>query len=61
MADITLETDDVGIWLVENGSQGTVQLGHVSWYEVTKRIEQQMSKERFLVALAAVDAEDDLI
>lgn len=61
MTDITLETDDVGIWLVENNSQGTVQLGHISWYEVTKRIEQQMSKDRFLADLAAVDAEDDLV
>ena len=61
MRDITLETDDVGIWLIEMTSDGMNQLGHVSWYEITRRIEQKLLQEKFLLALTRIDEEDDLI
>ena len=61
MRDITLETDDVGIWLLEMTPDGMHQLGHVSWYEITRRIEQKLLQEKFLLALTRIDEEDDLI
>ena len=61
MRDITLETDNIGIWLLEMTPDGMNQLGHVSWYEITKRIQQQLLQEKFLIALAKMDEEEDLI
>lgn len=57
LADITLETDEIGIWLLV----GDKQAGHVSWYEITKRIQQQLLQEKFMLALARLDEEDDLL
>ena len=61
MRDITLETDDIGIWLIELTPVGMNQLGHVSWYEITKRLEKQLLQQKFMLALARIDEEDDLI
>lgn len=57
LADITLETDEIGIWLLV----GDQQAGHVSWYAITKRIQQQLLQEKFMLALARLDEEDDLL
>ena len=53
--DVTLETDEIGIWLVVNTTHGPQQVGHVSWYEITKRIQQQLLQEKFLLALIEMD------
>jgi len=57
LEDITLETDEIGIWLLV----GDQQAGHVSWYEITRRIEQKLLQEKFLLALAKFDEEEGLI
>lgn len=44
MPDITLETDDIGIWLLEMTPDGPTQIGHVSWYEITRRVEQKLRR-----------------
>ena len=61
MRDITLETDNIGIWLLEMTPDGMNQLGHVSWYEITKRLEKQLLQQKFMLALTRIDEEDDLI
>lgn len=61
MPEITLETDDIGIWLLEMTPEGPTQIGHVSWHEITRRIEQKLLQEKFLLALARLDEEDDLL
>ena len=61
MRDITLETDDIGIWLLEMTPDGMNQLGHVSWYEITRRIEKQLLQQKFMLALAKLDEEEGLI
>jgi hypothetical protein len=53
--DLALETDEIGIWLIVNTTHGFQQVGHVSWYEITKRIQQQLLQERFLIALVDLD------
>lgn len=53
--EVTLETDEVGVWLVVNTTHGPQQAGHVSWYEITKRIQQQLLQEKFLLALIEMD------
>lgn len=52
--NITLETDELGIWLVEDGEY---QVGHISWYEITKRIQQQLLQDKFMLVLAELDKE----
>jgi hypothetical protein len=61
MRDITLETDSVGIWLLKMTPEGANQIGHVSWHEITRRIQDQLLQEKFLMALAKIDEEDGLL
>lgn len=48
--NITLDVDEVGIWLVEENHKGdeVCQLGHISWHQVyiyLKKYEQDLEKE----------------
>ena len=33
-ANITLDFDEVGIWLIEETDEGPLQMGHVPWYVI---------------------------
>jgi len=57
LEEIKLETDELGIWLLV----GDKQAGHVSWYEFTRHIQQQLLQEKFLLVLAKLDEEDGLL
>lgn len=59
MNNITLETDEIGIWLLEMTPEGVNQIGHVSWHEITKRIQDKLLQEKLLIVLA--DLDKDLI
>lgn len=57
--NITLQTDELGIWLVEELDNGLVkQLGHISWKEVTSGVQQCLLQEKFLIVLAELDAKE---
>ena len=58
---ITLDTDELGIWLIHETSQGPQQMGHISWRELTRGVQQCLLQEKFLIALAETDAEEGLI
>jgi hypothetical protein len=55
--NITLETDELGIWLVYDEPiwKTKSQVGHISWHEITKRIQQQLLQEKFMLVLAELD------
>ena len=55
--NIALETDELGIWLTVDNGWGPQQVGHISWYEITKRIQQQLLTEKFMLVLAELDKE----
>lgn len=59
--DITLDTDELGIWLIEETTVGPMQLGHISWKEVARGVQQALLQEQFLIALAKIDQEDGLL
>ena len=62
MGNITLQIDELGIWLVEELDNGLAkQMGHISWREVTRGVQQCLLQEKFLIALAKLDDEDKLI
>ena len=53
--NITLDTDDLGIWLIDETDEGPQQLGHISWREVARGVQQALLQEKFLMALAEID------
>jgi hypothetical protein len=59
--NITLDTDELGIWLIEETDQGPLQMGHISWKEITRGVQQALLQERFLVVLQEMgqEFEDD--
>ena len=59
--DFTLDTDELGIWLIEETPDGPQQMGHISWKEVTRGVQQALLQEKFLLTLAKLDEEDDLL
>ena len=59
--NITLDTDELGIWLIEETEEGPKQMGHISWKEVTRGVQQALLQEQFLIALAKIDQEDGLL
>ena len=55
---LTLDTDELGIWLVDDGPDGPLQLGRISWKVITQGVQQALLQERFLLALAKLDEEE---
>ncbi len=49
--DITLDTDELGIWLVEATEEGPKQLGHITWTAVTRGVQTALLQTTFLIAL----------
>jgi len=57
--NVTLQTDELGVWLVEELDNGfTKQMGHISWKEVTRGVQQCLLQEKFLIVLAELDAKE---
>ena len=57
LLNLKLDTDELGIWLVYETPEGPQQMGHISWKEITRGVQQALLQEKFLVALAEIDKE----
>jgi len=58
MTNITLDTDELGIWLINETPEGPKQMGMVSWKEVTRGVQNALLQEKLLIVLAElVDVE----
>ena len=55
LLNLTLDTDELGIWLITEVAGETQQLGHISWREITRGVQQALLQEKFLIALAEID------
>jgi hypothetical protein len=55
LLNLTLDTDELGIWLVDDGPDGPLQLGHISWKVIAQGVQQALLQEHFLIALAEID------
>ena len=55
---LTLDTDELGIWLVDETPEGPQQMGHISWKEITQGVQNALIKDKFLLALAKIDEEE---
>jgi len=52
---LMLDTDELGIWLIDDLPEGPRQLGHISWKTITRGVQQALLQEKFLIALAEID------
>ena len=59
--NITLDTDELGIWLIEETPDGPQQMGHISWKTVAQGVQTALLQEKFLIALTQFYQEDDLL
>lgn len=59
--NITLDTDELGIWLIEETPDGPLQMGMVSWKQITQGVQNALLQEKFLIALARLDEMDRLL
>jgi hypothetical protein len=42
--NLTLDTDELGIWLVDETPEGPQQLGHISWREITRGVQEDRQR-----------------
>jgi len=59
--NITLDTDELGIWLICETTHGPQQMGHISWKQITQGVQTVLLQEKFLLTLAKLNEGDDLI
>ena len=52
MSDITLDTDELGIWLIDDTPEGPQQMGHVSWDEITRGVKRALLEEVKFIGIA---------
>ena len=60
LLNLTLDTDELGIWLVDDRPEGPLQLGHISWKAITQGVQTALLQEKFLLALAKLDEAEGL-
>ena len=60
MTNLTLDTDELGIWLIDDTPQGPEQMGFISWKEVTRGVQTALLQEKFLTALDKMDSADTI-
>ena len=55
MTNITLDTDELGIWLINETPEGPQQMGMVPWAEVARGVQTALLQEKFLTALRELE------
>ena len=55
LLNLTLDTDELGIWLIDETPEGPQQMGHISWKQVARGVQQALLQEKFLIALIEMD------
>ena len=57
IGNITLDTDENGIWLINETPEGPQQMGLVTWAEITRRVRQNNRQVKYLESLGVLDVE----
>ena len=52
LLNLTLDTDELGIWLIDDQSEGPQQLGHVPWTDITLGVKRALLEEVKFIAIA---------
>ena len=61
LLNLTLDTDDLGVWLVNETPEGPQQMGHISWMAIKQGVQTAFFQEQFAMALDKLDAEEALL
>ena len=48
---ITLDTDEIGIWLINETLEGPQQMGLVTWAEIAKYVRRNIQQEEFIESM----------
>ena len=56
--NITLDTDELGIWLIDETPEGPQQMGHISWKVITQGVQNALLKDKFLLALVRIGEQE---
>ena len=52
LLNLTLDTDELGIWLIDEQPEGPQQLGHVPWTDITLGVKRALLEEVKFIAIA---------
>jgi hypothetical protein len=55
LLNLTLDADELGIWLIDEAPEGTQHMGYISWKQVARGVQQALLQEKFLIALIEMD------
>ena len=61
LLNLTLDTDDLGIWLVDEAPEGTQQMGHISWKQIARGVQQSLLQEKFMIAPVEMNNPEQLL
>lgn len=50
--NITLDTDEIGIWLINETSEGPQQMGLVTWEVIAKHVRQKIRQAEYLESIS---------
>ena len=50
-ATITLDTDEIGIWLMDNTPEDRQRLGLVTWEEIAKYVRQNIQQAEYIESM----------
>ena len=50
-ATITLDTDEIGIWLIDETPEGPQQMGLVTWAEIAKYVRRNIQQAEFIESM----------
>ena len=52
IGNITLDTDEIGIWLINETPEGPQQMGLVTWEEIARRVRQKNQQVEYLASIS---------
>lgn len=52
IGNITLDTDEIGIWLINETSEDRQQMGLVTWAEIARRVRKKNQQVEYLASIS---------
>ena len=52
ISNITLDTDEIGIWLINETPEGPQQMGLVTWEVIARRVRQKNQQVEYLASIS---------
>ena len=52
IGNITLDTDEIGIWLINETPEGPQQMGLITWEVIARRVRQKNQQVEYLASIS---------